>query len=711
MSRTAVASFKIICLLYTASLVGLAANIQTVKADYAWAKTIYIRADGSVEPSAAPILTADNVTYTLTDNIVGNVTAGSSAISVQRDNIVVDGAGYTLQSTEASNSEGMDLTGRSNVTIKNMKIMAFSQGILLSSSNNNTLSGNSITANKGDGVGLYSSSNNSIVGNMFAGCGLHTVESHGNEVEGNTVNGRPLVYLESISDYAVEDAGQVILVNCNNIQVENLNLSNVTIGIELWKTSNTKITNNNITANHWYGILLLSSDYNSVSGNNIADNELGIWLISSSSNVISGNNITANDKYGIALSDSPNTTLTSNILADNKYNLVIFGSWLPDFLNYVDESNSVDNKPVYYWVNLRNMTVPLDAGYVALVNCTHIAVQDLNLTNNGIGILLAFTTNSTITKTNVANNGVGISLVSSSNNDIYQNNLASNEFGITLIGSSGNSIYENNVTNCSHGIELNGCGSNSISGNNIADNEFGIYLVYTSNENVFGNNVVDNGVGISLIFAKNDMTFHNNFISNGQQATEFYWESWGNVWDDGYPNGGNYWSDYNGTDLNSGPYQNETGYDWIGDSPYSIDQHNTDKYPLMHPFESGTQEIEVAYRNLLGYYNNLLANFNTLNASYQQHLLNYTALQTKYGDLQEGFNSLNTSYLSLNSSYQALNASYNNLNTSFTDYHQTTQNELANIKNTLYVFIAVTVVLAAALAFVATRKSKTKPET
>jgi hypothetical protein len=56
------------------------------------------------------------------------------------------------------------------------------------------------------------------------------------------------------------------------------------------------------------------------------------------------------------------------------------------------------------------------------------------------------------------------------------------------------------------------------------------------------------------------------------------------VWDDGYPSGGNYWSDYAGIDVFSGPYQNITSYDGIGDTPYIIDANNTDRYPLMNPW-------------------------------------------------------------------------------------------------------------------------------
>jgi len=56
-----------------------------------------------------------------------------------------------------------------------------------------------------------------------------------------------------------------------------------------------------------------------------------------------------------------------------------------------------------------------------------------------------------------------------------------------------------------------------------------------------------------------------------------------NVWDDGYPSGGNYWSNYNGTDSYSGVYQNQAGSDGIGDIPYLIPEDTQDNYPLMTP--------------------------------------------------------------------------------------------------------------------------------
>jgi hypothetical protein len=56
----------------------------------------------------------------------------------------------------------------------------------------------------------------------------------------------------------------------------------------------------------------------------------------------------------------------------------------------------------------------------------------------------------------------------------------------------------------------------------------------------------------------------------------------------GYPSGGNYWSDYVGSDLYGGPLQNVVGSDGIGDLPYVIDTNNTDRYPLTSPWSSTT---------------------------------------------------------------------------------------------------------------------------
>lgn len=63
-----------------------------------------------------------------------------------------------------------------------------------------------------------------------------------------------------------------------------------------------------------------------------------------------------------------------------------------------------------------------------------------------------------------------------------------------------------------------------------------------------------------------------------------------NILHDGYPSGGNYWSNYATVDICSGQDQNFFGSDGIGDMPYAFDQNNIDRYPLMgivNTFEAG----------------------------------------------------------------------------------------------------------------------------
>src|SRR4030043_217864 len=95
--------------------------------------TIYIRADGSIDPPTAP-MQRDGDTYTMT----GNITSDPDGIVIERNNMTLDGAGYTLQGT--GSGTGIVISGRSNVTIRSMTIKAFHYAIWLESSSNSSIS-------------------------------------------------------------------------------------------------------------------------------------------------------------------------------------------------------------------------------------------------------------------------------------------------------------------------------------------------------------------------------------------------------------------------------------------------------------------------------------------------------------------------------------------------------------------------------------------
>lgn len=127
--------------------------------------------------------------------------------------------------------------------------------------------------------------------------------------------------------------------------------------------------------------------------------------------------------------------------------------------------------------------------------------------------------------------------------------------------------------------------SNTIQNNTITENDFcAVELTHHGNNTIKQNTITNNTIGILLLHSNNNTIIQNNLINNLDNA-EIY-SSHNNTWDSGYPHGGNHWSDYTGVDEKSGPNQDETGSDTIGDTSYKIDENNQDNYPLINPWTS-----------------------------------------------------------------------------------------------------------------------------
>lgn len=209
---------------------------------------------------------------------------------------------------------------------------------------------------------------------------------------------------------------------------------------------------------------------------------------------------------------------------------------------------------------------------------------------NSNGIYLAFVNNVTIKNMSIGSFFDGVHQFLCPNCHIKDTNLFSNGNGIYYQQASSSTIEGNNITkNTYAGIMLDGSYDNNITmnrlANSIASNLGAISLRGSSyNNNVVGNNFTNNAkYGVYIEASYCNRIFHNNFFNNTHQGFVTP-DSSGNVWDDDYPSGGNCWSDYNGMDLHSGPYQNLTGSDGIGDTPYLIYSNNVDHYPLMQPW-------------------------------------------------------------------------------------------------------------------------------
>jgi len=256
--------------------------------------------------------------------------------------------------------------------------------------------------------------------------------------------------------------------------------------------------------------------------------------------------------------------------------------------------NVVVSKPLSL-VGAGSSTTVID-GYGAwsrpiLVNANNVTVTGFTLRDSEpeetyAGIYIGSVSFCNVYDNVMTNNCEGILLYGSSYASIHDNILTGNGWnGIRICGSSHNTVASNNISGSVNGIYIQGASlDNQVLRNHVSNvnEEIGLQIITDSNcSNTFIENTIIGGhTGIYIAGGSMHVLYHNNIINCAYHVTCY---SSPNIWDNGYPSGGNYWSNYEGTDLYSGPFQNETGSDGIGDTPYGIATDNIDHYPLMQP--------------------------------------------------------------------------------------------------------------------------------
>ncbi|UCG69446.1 MAG: right-handed parallel beta-helix repeat-containing protein [Thermoplasmata archaeon] len=408
-------------------------------------------------------------------------------------------------------------------------------------------------------------------------------------------------------------------------------------GIELTEVQECRIYSNHLT-NTSYGIYLSSSHCNNIDNNFFfANNQSGIRVSYSIRNNINNNFFSKMGsvlyrRYSINLYHSNETYVSDNMMIGE--GIYISGDLLANWNTHnIDVSNTLNGKPLYYWKNQTAGKIPSGAGQVILANCTNINIENQTLMNGSFGISLGFSSCNNISNNFVLNNFEGIYLWHSDRNNITRNNVSNNVWGIMTYFSTSNNISSNFVSNNQDGIYLIESDKNNITNNTSMNNYQGINLYYSNDNEIVGNYLTENGqfcimvaysdynnntgnkifknfIGIRLYYcgwnkiigntishskwygikytyelsSLDNWIYHNNFISNLYQAYDDYPLPFRNHWDNGYPDGGNFWSDYTGSDKFNGPNQDINGSDGIGDSPYEFAINSMVLYPLMAPY-------------------------------------------------------------------------------------------------------------------------------
>ena len=455
-----------------------------------------------------------------------------------------------------------------NVTVKDLTLTDNGQGVLFAYTSESSIE-NVTVSNNNFGIFLHFSNDNNLTSNTISS------NNHG-------------IYLH-YSSYN---------------DIVNNTTSNKNSGIYLNYSSYNNLTGNIANLNN-YGLYLNRSNNNMLSGNTTSSNiSYGIYLSSSSTNTLNSNNA-SNNQLGIILNHSGNSNLTDNVMSANTINFYVYGISVSHYAHTIDISNTVDGKPVYYFVDVSNLVIDssVDAGYVGIVNGTNVTVKDLTLTNNGQGVLFAYTSESSIENVTVSNNNFGIFLYSSNDNNLTSNTISSNNNGIYLYYSSYNNLTGNIVDLNNHGLYINRSNNNNFIENTLNLNNYcGIYFYYYTTGSILTNNTISNNqYGINFYYYSNyNEIYNNNFINNQYQV--YFNRSYDNIFNLDKPIGGNYWSDWTSPDDNG---------DGFVDNPY-VFTGGQDNLPWT--VMNGWLSAELAIENLITDVENLGLNEGNTNS-------------------------------------------------------------------------------------------------
>jgi parallel beta-helix repeat protein len=377
--------------------------------------------------------------------------------------------------------------------------------------------------------------------------------------------------LGSYSDINVENTvlqnagkGMVFASGVSSITINNNTMSDILVAIDIGGTTsptatNVTVSNNTISDAGGAGIHLDGDTSNcTILNNTVTDSSLGIDLgpnlgtyLFPTGNLIEGNVLDNNSWANILVEGPPppylsyqslflnssytNTFRQNNLTNSVHYNFIFVGYCAAGFVQDIDSSNTVNNKPIYYLTNVNNAEIDPsncpDAGDLALVNCTNVTVKDFNFTSNNDGVLIAYSTNCTLTNITLGENHICITSA------LFES-FFSDYGGLTLCGSTGNTVVDSTVYN----------------------NTCAICLCNSTGNTFYDDASINNDVPV---VSDLEDPFEN--VSTGVFCQ--------NSWDNGVE--GNFWSGYNGT-----------GSDGIGDTPYVIDANNTDNHPLMGTFST-----------------------------------------------------------------------------------------------------------------------------
>jgi len=374
--------------------------------------------------------------------------------------------------------------------------------------------------------------NNSILNSGFS------IDFHheSNIFINNSVNHKNLIFLYNETNKIInESAGQIYLIDCDNITIQNHDIFNTLDGINLVRSEYCIIKECNISSNKGSGIVIggfygvsnniileniINSNYkngifinnlysdedgNEIDSNTLSNNGIGIFL-EGNRNIIADNNIFSNRFEGLFIHGDYNKIINNNILYNTENGTRIDGSF-----------NDIINNKI-----ISNFNIGI------LFGCTsECIISGNNISKNSCGIKACCDGNGNqITKNIIESNLENGLYLENINNIVISGNIIFSNLGngLYIIHSSKNNIKNNIFSNNKlAGIISIYSNHNNIKGNNITKHyEEGIFILDSINNTIIGNIILENKDGIKLEKSKNNILLDNTIVT-GQNGIVVDW--------------------------------------------------------------------------------------------------------------------------------------------------------------------------------------------
>ncbi len=445
---------------------------------------------------------------------------------------------FLSNSTLRSHNRGISIERSDDVWISDGRFIDNTEGIFLSFS-----TGNIIENNTFDGPGLR------LAGNLKEQWNSH-------EVNNNTINGNPLVYMaNSIGGNLDTDAEQIILANTSDLTVmdqklsggislgfsHDISMQNVTShnhsrdALHIYRSHNNTfhtlntssnlrgvyefLSNDNVFINltaedNFYGIYMHTSDNSSISESTFKNNSVGVYLSSSNRIDLLYNSFEDNGDSTVIIR-TENTTLSNNVMEGG--GIFMDGQKISQWNSHeIGNDNVLNGSPILYIKDQTGGDILGPASQILIANSSDIAVEHLELLGGSTGISIAFSSYIHVNNVTVENHSrYGSYLYSTHNSSMNESKFRGNSHGaIYMSYSSDNYISHNEFLDTRYGIYFLESLQNSLTHNLISNGTYGVYM-RGSHSNLLLNNTINlhrNGIDISSSDSNilNENTVHEN---------------------------------------------------------------------------------------------------------------------------------------------------------------------------------------------------------